>query len=474
MWRRWGAGAVIFLCTGCGDNQAADPTHPSVAPPRNVMVIDEGIDLSSPDLRGKVAAAFTAVCGAGASGDAGQATPADGGDGDGGASDGDAGAPSFEVLKRNYIARLGIPNDSCQLQPGISAKEDPLAGIARFRERWNGMIRGQHWGKQVFSETEWNEITSALTPGLAAFPFHGTSTASTAAHDNPGVHLVLIERRLADPTKVLDNFTCLVQAELDQTVALLSDPDVREAYVHSPESQYTKTFFEVIHQFNVGLVSLSFGSASRQKLDLLQQMKGCPGVDTRPYFHVLHDLRVASLAVAPPKPYLVIQSAGNDSQILDSGDDSTNCTPEDSHLLTVGSTTLVDTPSRFSNTGGCVGVFAPGEQIIAPYAGGWLFVDRGTSFAAPLVTRFLSLSAAVPFDAPSARAALLARLAPGETLSFASIPRDFFYAPDGPAATVSALVTTTDPRANILRSLASVDFEPVLAPLLLTRRAAVR
>jgi len=466
--------ALAFVVAAC--NGAPPASGPSPLARRNVMVVDEGIDLTSPDLGTKVVAAFTAVCTSAPTDDAGQANADDAG-ADAGA---DGGEPSFDELKRNYIARLGVADQSCELQPGIGPKTDPLASIESFRGRWNGMIRNQKWGSQVFTEAEWNQITSVMDPILKPFPFHGTSTSSTAAHDNPDVRLVLIERHLQDPTTKTADYVCTTQAELDRAVALLTDPDVRDAYLHAPQSHYTQQFLDVVHQFDVGLVNLSYGPGTRAELETLQQMKGCEPVDLRPYFTVLHDLRVAGIAIEDPKPYLVVQSAGNASQTLDSGADSTACTPEDPFLLTVGSWSLVNTPSQFSNVGACVNVFAPGEEVIAPYAGDWLLTDEGTSFAAPLITRFLSLTAATPFDPMRARADLLAKLGATGGLSFSAVPRDFFYAPDGPAATVQALaladarLQTRSARPSALRALSHVDFEPVLAPLRALRAAAVR
>jgi len=47
--------------------------------------------------------------------------------------------------------------------------------------------------------------------------------------------------------------------------------------------------------------------------------------------------------------------------------------------------------SSFSNVGECVSFFAPGEQIVTESPNGFLAVVDGTSFAAPLVVRRLSL-----------------------------------------------------------------------------------
>jgi hypothetical protein len=131
--------------------------------------------------------------------------------------------------------------------------------------------------------------------------------------------------------------------------------------------------------------------------------------------------------------------------------------------------------------GACVNVFAPGENVIAPYAGDWLLADNGTSFSAPLITRFLSLTAAAPFDPMRARADLIAKLGPAGGLTFSAVPRDFFYAPDGPAASVQAALAlagspaaAADASTKALRAISRIDFEPALRPLRALRAAARR
>src|SRR5262245_38558684 len=146
----WGTGICgLALLAGClGGDDDPGMVYPSAEPRQNVMVVDRGFDLSVPDLRGRVAGAFTRTCQA----------PTD----DSSMSMG-AGTPmTFEEVKRAYIADLMQPDTSCHLVPGIDAKPDPLAAVARYRQRWNNMIRGQRYGSTAFTRPEWDELTSAL------------------------------------------------------------------------------------------------------------------------------------------------------------------------------------------------------------------------------------------------------------------------------------------------------------------------
>ncbi|KAL1633636.1 hypothetical protein SLS56_002784 [Neofusicoccum ribis] len=80
-------------------------------------------------------------------------------------------------------------------------------------------------------------------------------------------------------------------------------------------------------------------------------------------------------------------AAGNDGK--DACDYSpSNAGGSNSSVVTVGSIGISDEVSSFSNTGACVDVFAPGEDILSTYIGGDNVVQYldGTSMACPHVT----------------------------------------------------------------------------------------
>src|SRR6476620_8831675 len=100
-----GGAAVGVGCGGGSSPVTVNKIVPkSTSQQQNVMVIDEGIDLSASDLQGRVAAAYTETC-ADDSSDAGLAGP-------GGAVDG---GPAFDALKQMFLAALSHPDDSCHL-----------------------------------------------------------------------------------------------------------------------------------------------------------------------------------------------------------------------------------------------------------------------------------------------------------------------------------------------------------------------
>jgi hypothetical protein len=464
-----GCGLVLG---GCGGGSGFSVVPASADQRQNVMVIDEGFDLSVSELRGKVAAAYTETCadepmaGIDASGaaDAGIATDAASASADAGSAD--AGV-SFAAMKQQLLSALSVPDDQCQLSVGISAKPDPFPSIAPYRARWNAMIRANEAPDQVFTATEIAALTAALdSPEVQAFPYHGTSTAGTVVHDNPNVRLVLVERELASASQT--STMCFVQSDIDQIVQLFSDPQVYAAYVNQP-SELEDEISAAMTTYDVGLVNESFGASAREALEMLQIQNNCPTtIDLSSYFSILSQADLARAQALQRPAVLTVQSAGNDGVEIDSGADSLSCDIGDPLSLLVGSYDPGDqVRNTFSNFGACVDVYAPGQSVVAPYAGDWLLFDDGTSFAAPMVVRILSLSAPAPYAPAQARTALLALRGSDDSLPINLFPSDFFYAPD--EVPTAALIAGATGRPPSPRPVSRIDLHRVLHPLSLLR-----
>jgi len=450
---------------GCGD----DGPHfvpASADRGQNLMVIDEGFDLSAAEFSGKLVAAYTFDC---AGGDPGSGS--DGGPlGIDGISNG-----ALADQKQEILSALATRDDSCHLRAGISAKSDPLASVARFRARWNAAMRNDQPLGDAFNADEWQVLMPALNQALSDFPFHGTATAGTAAHDNDVVRLVLVERPLGDSSSISATYTCVAQADVDRFVALYGDPDVVTAYANQPRSTLDADLDAAMAAHAVGLVNESYGYSARLFLEQLQQMAGCAATDFTGYFTTLGGLDVAqrraSAAAARP---LILQAAGNDGAQIDSVTDALDCDLDDPLNLSVGSLALDGTISSFSNHGACVDLYAPGESVIAPVAGGWYFAVDGTSFATPLAARTLSLAASAPFDPAQARQQVLAQNAnSGEEILPAAFPSDFFYEPQatGAQALRAAGALPALPAApSRWRPPARIDLHQLLGPLTRRRR----
>jgi hypothetical protein len=420
-------GASVASGLGCGSD-GFKLVAPSENQQQNVMVIDTGIDLSASDLQGRVSAVYTETCaddsGGGSGSDAAAMPAVDGG-------------PAFDMLKQEILAELAQPDDSCDLKTGISGKPDPLAGIDQFKARWNAMIRANKQIADVFTMAEFNQLQGPINDELMNFAYHGTATSTTVAHENPDVRLVLVERQLGSESSIMTNFPCLQQADIDQTVDFLNDPQIYAASVAQP-AQIDSKIAEAQSTYHVGIVNESFGAESRQTLEMLQAMNCPQPIDLSAYFALLDKVTNDHNATIGGPAILTVQAAGNDGVEIDSGADSLSCDLGDPKALLVGSYdpgTLAR--NTFSNYGTCVNVYAPGQDIAVEYAGGWLLWADGTSFASPLTARYASKDATVaaPFDPAAARTAVLSAIGGNQFLPVGMFPPDFFYTP---------LQTTTD------------------------------
>lgn len=415
------AGALVG--GGCGGGTGAVTVTKivpqSTSQQQNVMVIDEGIDLSVSDLQGRVAAAYTETC-VDDSSDAGVAGP-------GGVVDG---GPAFDALKQMYLAALAQPDDSCHLTTGISVKADPLASIAQFKSRWNAMVRANQSPSDVFSTAELMKLMDPINTEFSSFGYHGTATSTTVAHENTSVRLVLVERELGSESSLQTNFPCIAQSDIDQTVDLLNDPQIYAASVNQP-AQIDSELAGAQTTYDVGIVNESFGAASRETLEMLQQ-QNCPNtVDLTAYFALIDKMTNDHNATIQGPAVLTVQAAGNDGVRIDSGSDSLSCDLGDPKSLLVGAYNPITlAQNMFSNYGACVNVYAPGQSIVVEYAGGWLTWASGTSFASPLTARYASMTATSPFDPAAERTAVIAKSDPtSQFLPVSLFPSDFFYLP---------------------------------------------
>ena len=158
---------------------------------QNVMVIDEGIDVSVSDLAGKVAAAYTETCAMAQISDAAA-----------GAGRRRRRGPAFDALKQKILRSWSQPDDSCHLTSGISAKPDPLASIGAVQSALEPMVRENKTVDRRSSLTEYEQLMARSTASSSTFGYHGTATSSTVAHENPNVRLVLVERQLGSETSL--------------------------------------------------------------------------------------------------------------------------------------------------------------------------------------------------------------------------------------------------------------------------------
>jgi hypothetical protein len=405
---RWlGALACVTASTlgaGCGDDQpAAD------LPRRNVMVIDDGFDLSLPVFQGKIAAEYTIDC---------DEEPDD---------PPDAGTPAD--MKAALLVELAEPDDSCRLHPGVN-RAPSVSDLFEERAEWNAVVRGDVVVGFMFRISPYDWLYDELAMRLATALFHGTATSSVIATDNPLVKLVIVEMKLGSAEELETEFECLVQADIDQAVALLSDPDVKAAYMRRPQATVDAQLTAARATHGVGIVNQSFSTIARRAFEQLHWDSGCDEISLSAYYQVLDELEESIRDAYPEPGVLVVQSAGNAHSLIDGPQDSVNCRLGDPHHVLVGSYGRGGGRSSFTNFGDCVEVYAPGQDVIGHLPGDWLFPLSGTSFAAPLVARMLSLTAPLAFDPVVAHDELIAKREPNRNLLARYFPSALLYDPN--------------------------------------------
>jgi subtilase family protein len=403
--------ALFVLGLSCVIGCHHGPVTSSSKAQQNVLVVDDGIDPSVEALRDRVAGQYSIMC---------TPTPAD-----------NTPPPStFDEAKSRALDSLRMRDERCHVIAGIAAKSDPLADIAKYRDRWNQMVQNSQFGDVQFTLAEFDEITSALQNELPDAHYHGTATSSVIAYDNPDVRLVLVEEPLGNATSIMQNFNCIQQQDIDRSVALWNDPDVHQAIIDRPTSTVDEEMNGVILQHHVGVANESFGPVTRQTLEMLQAMKGCATVDLKPYFALQSELMHERGQAHPLAATLTVKSAGNDHSEIDAPADSVLCGSAAAPRLLMGAYDLSQQLAQFTNFGGCVDAFAPGVNVIGTLPAGWLMPVNGTSFSAPLVARLVSLDGAM-FTTDGARDRVLGEIDDQRRVPMARFPRSIFYDPDG-------------------------------------------
>jgi hypothetical protein len=407
-------GGLGLLGSGCHNGGLAGK---SKSRQQNVLVIDDGFDPTVDRLQGRVAGLYTITCKTDSG--SGGAEPA-----------------TFEEAKAQALAQLKVKDDSCHITEGVTKKPDPLPTIAKYQKRFNDMIVANKLASDVFTEAEFNEISTALDSDLEKAHFHGTATSGTIAYDNPGVRLVLVEEILGDAGSAMSGFTCIQQTEINASVMLSSDPEVHQAIIDQPTSTEDEDLAAIIKKYDVGVINESFGTFTRQLLEQLQAMNNCAPVDLKPYFAVEAELAKARDVAHPLPDTLLVKSAGNEASNINAPEDAVLCGGSAGPRLAVGAYDLTGAVASFSNFGACVDVFAPGTAVITPLPHGWLFPLDGTSFSAPLVARFVSQDTTA-FTTQGAHDRVLAAADANHQLAQAKFPRALFYDPRGMLGTQS-------------------------------------
>jgi hypothetical protein len=410
--RLWPAlvAALALACTGEG---GAAPPAGDV--PR-VMVIDDGFDPGSGVLRGKVVAGYEIRC--------------------------DEPEPSEPDLGAGMIGAALREDARCRLVDGLPTVGDPLVELTGARPRWNSAVRAGDPLEGVLADETVAAVGERLGVAVRQGPVHGSAAAGVVADAGAVVELVLVRRTFDGPDAP---FACLLQSDVDRTVALLADPAFRRAFLDRPQPALDRDLAAVRRRHGVVMVNESFAHTARATLEHTETLLGCPPLSLAAFFDTFTTLEEAYEQAHPEPGVLFVQAAGNDGARVDGRADSLDCRPALPWHILVGSHDGRGQRSPFSNFGACVPLSAPGEDVIVHLPGDWLYPLSGTSFAAPLIVWRLARQLPLPSDPASARGALQTLAGAGGTIPLAAFPSSFFYRTrlhgPGPAAQAPAEIS---------------------------------
>ena len=413
-----------------------------------VLIRDGGFDLNNHVFQGKIGGAYHVHC---------EDAPAE------------ETATDAIQAREQLIKSLQTKDTSCHLLEGLdlvrSSKFDEIEGS---RDLWNERISSRGTVVDVPLSSE----IPVVLEGEETFDYHGTYVASVIAYQNPHVKLVLI----ADEAIERADYTpsCPSQQDLDLTLSLFEDADVKSAYISAPSDSLTDEISARTREHGVTLSNESFGSLSVAGMNHF-----CPGLDWKSFYQVTGDLQNARAEALAQRgefggiSVLTLRAAGNEGVTIDSVSDSLSCALGPDSLGTSSATLMVgsynpanQTPSAFSDRGACVQVAAPGEDIVLAAPHNFLFIASGTSFAAPLTTRLASLTFA-PGTAPAEmKSKLLDLRADNLSIPASAFPSELYYkAPgDGAPQVKLGLASISSPLARRPQSASVRDLQRRFLP----------
>lgn len=401
-----------------------------------VMVIDDGFDPTHPVFSSKIEAKYTLDCA--------ETEP----------------APypnTYQERLNAAIEALGTPSTRCQIKKTLTLDKSPeIDTIAQFRDLWNGAIKSKKPVVQGnLGVTEAKNIARILSgqkpDGSTAYTYHGTATAGLVGYQNPDVRLVLLQVRLARSDKDAAGDGCPDLNVLADQIRIFQDAQFRQAYLNQPEDPVDKEIEAIVNRHHVRLVNFSAGSLTYTKQYEILTQEGCQlnrqqfisrsaELDALRYNLEQERLQATSQTVN----YLVIQAAGNEGQVINSPADSADCLKDPGTLL-VGSLNKAGGISSFSNRGDCVDLYILGENVVVAKPNGFLDVNSGTSFSAPLLVRYITEKFPATVTPQDLQEKLLQKTAPNGFLTQAAFPTEVAFENSSPIAAYALHANQAEP-----------------------------
>jgi hypothetical protein len=369
---------LLSIITSCGVFKGEEKKASKQPKHHIVAVVDEGFDIENSVFQRENISAYKALCINTAKNPLLNLAP----------------ETRFENLKKDYINFMENQSN-CVTKPKIN--DNISAGFANIEGQFNLWNAAITEGKvNAYPHTQ--AVQSILNGENGKFSYHGTATAGLIARDNPDTKILLIEPELLQlmlPNDIYLNKGCRTQAEFDLKARLFEDKEVRKIFINPKREDADSAILKLMKKNKVTMINESYGPTSAAEVHDYHKKLGCEKVNLKHWIiaesKLAEDRQHAIEKYYKFKP-LHIRAAGNAGKKLNEiGDTLDPCYDGDNYLI-VGATDRNDKIASFSNTGRCVEVYTLGANIIVDAPRDFLNISNGTSFSAPLITRWLTLN----------------------------------------------------------------------------------
>lgn len=338
----------------------------------HVLVVDTGIDPTIKELKDKVIGSYTLTCN----------------QIDMPAADLKAGYEKNKTAIIDYYKRAALKDypDGCMLREGINPpNKGALLPFVYIRKKWNQAIASGNL--QGIDKSQKEKLLTAFRN------YHGTIVSSIIARENPHVKLVLVQVDIGmNPSEKNLNLTantgkCMSQESINLYAKLMSDDDVRNAYVRVSNNT-RRDLLKVIKKHKVSLVNMSLIKAPTYVLGTVCHADYQAFVKART--EAEHERDIVQDTTMEKMGVLTFQAAGNFAARINGYADQPECIDSGAHHKLVGSYDYFKKRSSFSNYGDCVGLYYLGKNIIGSAPNDFLAVISGTSLSTPLLIRHIT------------------------------------------------------------------------------------
>jgi hypothetical protein len=343
--------------------------------------------------------------------------------------------PSVDA--QSVLAEL-TARDRCRLNQGIQPRfGSSLGSMTISKSQWNNAVLTKRLTEDGVPRAAANE--SILTGKADDTAYDGTAAAGLLAYNNDRVRLILLETQTTPAAQIERSLRCHDQTQWDALAIALENEDIVHAYANADMTASDRALLELIDRYGVTLVAKGRGLPAAGAMAKKLADKGCPRVDLRRFSAAwarLTNERARALQdrvfLRSMNEVLTLQAAGDDGYELATPADTAECPVQGPPRILVGGLSAAGRIASKSNSGGCVGLYAPSSRYVVAAPNGFYVRMDGTSVATALLARYVTRQYEPAMGAHAIEDALHRGLSGGKLRS-SVVPQELSYDDDGRA-----------------------------------------